>query len=395
MKTINEKLLIILLSGMMFFYACKKNDTENQPQVNGEYVLCTTSSFISPTGNIQKVGSLDTITSINNNNSLEYMTSGMYSYGNMLFSCNYTDNYIVRLKINDAGKIEEDVKIDVGGKTGKIWFKDSHTAYTYENSTFKIRIFDPTEMILKGQIDLSMLKRSDVPFMELYDIIERNGKLFVPINLALRWHSTAIDSVYIAVADVASLQFEKIIKSGMSQTAGGALHSCKAMAIDENKDIYFTAHLSNGTGGSSKPSGLMRIKSGATDFDDTYFWNLTEATNNHRADAFYYIGNGKAFITVGYPELLNPNNNMSLLLDPVFKWWFIDLKAKSAIELDLPVTKGFNTSWAIEYNKNYLLPIANNEETAIYEYSLTQGKQIRKIGTNGEPISFIELNTKK
>jgi hypothetical protein len=63
--------------------------------------------------------------------------------------------------------------------------------------------------------------------------------------------------------------------------------------------------------------------------------------------------------------------------------------------LDLPVTKGFNTSWAIVHKNNYLLPIANNQETAIYEYSLTQGKQIRKITTNGEPISFIELNTPK
>ncbi len=386
-----KKILIIFFIAPIFLFSCEEDE---MPVISGTgkgYVLVTMPSFVAPTSYMQVVESLDTA-SIDNSNAREYMSAGLFKYNNMYFSANYSDNFIVRFRVNDNGSLQEDLKMNLGGKPGRIWFKNENTAYTYENTSFKVKIFDPTEMFIKETIDLSMVKRDDVPFMELYDIIERDGKLFIPLNLSLQWHSAALDSVHIAVVDLQTKQFEKIIKSGKSQTAGAGILTRTCMAIDENNDLYFTAHLSTGGGGSSKPSALMRIKSGSTEFDSTYFWNLTEATGGKRAEAFHYMGNGKAFITVGYAELIDNDNAMSSILDPVYKWWYMDMNNKTVKELPLPVTKGFNTNWVQTYNGNYLLPIGNNDETGIYEYSLSENKVINKISTNGLPICLHEID---
>ncbi|MEE4284528.1 MAG: DUF4374 domain-containing protein [Mariniphaga sp.] len=377
---------------VMLASCSKENEQEiEEPEVEQEdtYVLITTPSFVSPVSYIQTINDLD-VPEIDNSGAAEYLTAGFYQHKNMFFSCNYTDNFVVRFLIDENNKLVEDLKIDLGGTTGKIWFKDDNTAYTYETTGFQVKIFDPTQMVIKETIDLSMLKRDDVPYMELYDVVERDGKLFIPVLLSTYPHSTALDSIHIAIIDLPSSSLEKVIKTGISQSVGAGIHSRICMGFDENKDLYLMAHLSSGLGGSSKPSGLLRIKSGSTEFDPEYFWNMTEATGQHIAESFHYIGNGKAFITVGYKGLINPNNLMSPILDPVYKWWIADLNAKTVKELGLPATKGFNTSWVFKYGDDYLIPIGNNNEQAIYKYNPESEQVTGKIITNGLPITFLQ-----
>jgi hypothetical protein len=227
--------------------------------------------------------------------------------------------------------------------------------------------------------------------MELYDVLERDDKLFIPLLLSTQPHSQALDSVHIAVVDLATDSFEKVIKTGITQSVGAGIHSRVCMGLDENNDLYMMAHLSSGLGGSSNPSGLLRIRSGVTDFDPDYFWNMTEATGQHIAESFHYIGNGKALITVGYKGLVNPDDLMSPILDPVYKWWLADLTNGTVGELNLPETKGFNTSWVLKDGNDYLIPIGNNQEEAIYRYNLESETVKGKILTNGLPIAFLKV----
>lgn len=390
MKRIFKLLLAVLLLA-----SCSKSESDtNEPGSESEntYILITTPSFVSPVSYIQTIDDLD-VPEIDNSGATEYLTAGFYQHKNMFFSCNYTDNFVVRFLIDENNKLVEDVKIDLGGTTGKIWFKNDNTAYTYETTGFQVKIFDPAQMVIKETIDLSMLKRADVPFMELYDVVERDGKLFIPLLLSTVPHSAALDSIHVAIIDLPSSSLEKVIKTDISQSVGAGIHTRVCMGLDENKDLYLMAHLSSGLGGSSKPSGLLRIKSGSTEFDPEYFWNMTEATGQHIAESFHYIGNGKAFITVGEKGLINPNNLMSPILDPVYKWWIADLNTKTVKELGLPATKGFNTSWVYEYGNDYLIPIGNNNEQAIYKYNLENEMVTGKIITNGLPITFLQLLT--
>jgi hypothetical protein len=387
-----KKAYLISLFGLLGL-SCSQDDPGPELPIPGgdRYVLVTTPSFVSPVSYYQTISDLD-VAEIDNSGATEYLTAGFYQYKNMFYSCNYTDNFITRFMLDDQDRLVEDVKIDLGGLTGRIWFKDDETAYSYTSTGFQVKIFDPTEMVIRESIDLSMLKRPDAPYMELYDVVDRDGKLFIPLLLSTKAHSEALDSIHIALVDLASSSLEKVIKTGISQSVGSGLHSRVCMGMDENKDLYMVAHLSSGLGGSDKPSGLLRIKSGSTEIDPDYFWNLTEATGDKRAESFHYIGKGKAFISVGYSELINPDDFMSPILDPVYKWWIADLNARSVEEMGLPVTKAFSASWVYPLGDEYLIPIANQEEEAMYRYNPATGSSSGKILTNGMPISFLEIN---
>jgi hypothetical protein len=56
----------------------------------------------------------------------------------------------------------------------------------------------------------------------------------------------------------------------------------------------------------------------------------------------------------------------------------------------LPATKGFNTSWVFKYGDDYLIPIGNNNEQAIYKYNPESEQVTGKIMTNGLPITFLQ-----
>ena len=203
------------------------DDPVEEPELPVEketFVLVTTPSFVSPVSYIQTIDDLD-VASIDNSNAREYLTAGFYQYKDMFYSCNYTDKFVTRFLIDDNNELVEDVKIDLGGTTGRIWFQDDQTAYTYENTGFQLKVFDPSDMIITKTIDLSMLKRDDAPFMELYDVIERDNKLFIPLLLSTYPHSAALDSVHIAVLSLPSGSLDKIIKTGITQSVGAGIHS--------------------------------------------------------------------------------------------------------------------------------------------------------------------------
>ena len=52
--------------------------------------------------------------------------------------------------------------------------------------------------------------------------------------------------------------------------------------------------------GINKAIGILRIKSGQTEFDETYFLNIEEKTNGGKIFWFDYVGNGKALARIYY-----------------------------------------------------------------------------------------------
>jgi hypothetical protein len=65
----------------------------------------------------------------------------------------------------------------------------------------------------------------------------------------------------------------------------------------------------------------------------------------------------------------------------------------SVKEMNLPETKGFNTSWVMKEGDDYLIPIGNKEEQAIYRYNLESETVKSKMLTNGLPITFLKVSS--
>lgn len=132
----------------------------------------------------------------------------------------------------------------------------------------------------------------------------RGDKLFIPFHKldAKGWFTTpSPDSAFVAVyswPDVGT-EPEKIIADPRTSNIG--VNGATTGLIEaENGDLYSFSSGSVMAGfwpKSTKPSGILRIKDGQTDFDNSYFFNITEATGGN-IFWFDYVGNNKAIARI-------------------------------------------------------------------------------------------------
>lgn len=105
------------------------------------------------------------------------------------------------------------------------------------------------------------------------------------------------DSTWVAVFSYPDLNLETVIKDNRTSYLGAYFKN--GLFVDENGDAY-------GFSGASvtvqqkivnkKPSAIVRIKAGTTEFDQSYFFNFEEKTNGYKINAARYVGNGKFLV---------------------------------------------------------------------------------------------------
>lgn len=117
------------------------------------------------------------------------------------------------------------------------------------------------------------------------------------------WTTSYPDSSWIAVYSYPDMQLEKVIRDNRTSSIG--LYFMDGLALTENGDVYAfspantmgqqgTEEVPNGT----KPSAVVRINAGTTEFDQNYFYNIEEASNGYYIGGWLYVGNGKAIATM-------------------------------------------------------------------------------------------------
>lgn len=133
----------------------------------------------------------------------------------------------------------------------------------------------------------------------------RGNKLFVPFHKldALGYFLTkSPDSAFIAVysyPDVGTAP-EKIISDARTSNIG-VNGSTTGLIETESGDLYSYscgAVMAGFSPASTKPSGILKIPAGSTDFDPTYFFNVETAANGGKIFWFDYIGGGKAIARI-------------------------------------------------------------------------------------------------
>ncbi|ABG60989.1 DUF4374 domain-containing protein [Cytophaga hutchinsonii] len=119
------------------------------------------------------------------------------------------------------------------------------------------------------------------------------------------FHTKYTDSTWVAVFSYPGLVYEKTIKDNRTGFIGYYFAQNGLRQI-ENGDVYaFSNAQVTGAGvtPSTKPSAAIRIKSGQSEFDQSYFFNIQSASGGHHLYREDYLGNGK-FLLVMYS---NPN----------------------------------------------------------------------------------------
>ena len=101
------------------------------------------------------------------------------------------------------------------------------------------------------------------------------------------------DSAWIAVLSYPSLTVEKVIRDNRTSYIGR--YFSNGLAVDEQGDVYaFSSSVATNSGKltSTKPSAITRVKSGTTEFDKSYFFNVEQASGGYNITSQVYVGKG-------------------------------------------------------------------------------------------------------
>ncbi|MDO5974016.1 DUF4374 domain-containing protein [Flavivirga jejuensis] len=226
-------------------------------------------------------------------------------------------------------------------------------------------------------------------------LLIRGDKLFVPYqvhDVGGQWQTLRPNSALMAVYSYPDVEENpiKIIEDDRTCNIG-VNASTSTLIKTEEDDIYSLSCGAVGAGFNTeavtKPSGILRIKNGETDFDESYFFNIEEKTGG-KIFGLSYLGNNMAIASIiNNPEVgeawsaYNTIYNQSLVI--------IDLVAQTVSNIDgIPLFKSgyFPTGVFVEEGKAYPTIVAENE-VAIYQIDIATGKATKGAIVKGKDLS--------
>lgn len=307
---LNKIGFILLFFGLYGCQVDNLNDENKEPKEDYssfDYVLATedastadiTRFFSFNLGAINPDRSYDLIQENNTFvNSDPSTSSGHHSFKNFIFSMakdkrGYSSTPgLFRLTLNTSNQIFIDSEIYIGKDnlfpSRKLVLVNENLGFYYNEDSGgqTIQAFNPLTMTLEGELDLRKdIKafRPNVQFEDEYgNNMVRTGslvmdykedKLYVSVvfleEANFNLISESEENFYLAVIDIPTFSFEKIIKYHGAQTVGFFVSENNPTTKDEDGNLYFCSWGWNQFN-EHKPSKVFRIKAGETDFDQDW-----------------------------------------------------------------------------------------------------------------------------
>ncbi|MEP6712064.1 MAG: hypothetical protein ABJA37_06600 [Ferruginibacter sp.] len=389
---------------MLTNYSCKKTETPVPVNTNkANYALSVTGGNY-PNQTTYLFGSnLFPTGSVGTGNAAELTSSGqMYKYGTNVYINTFGAPATLRkYEFDEAGKPKQTGSFSVPGlKTfGTVDFISETEAYAASNGYGgipKLVKFNPTTMQITGTIDMSSTHKAASVGGDYYlGMVHRDNNLFMGITYTNASGDPLYDSVFVAVIDKVAGTVTKVLadgRSGEMWTGGSdASFSPPTLVKDANNDIYVMGFASNG-----KPSGVLKIKNGTTDFDASYFFNLNTATGKPCL-GLYYFGSGQVF-TMRYADAVAYPFDLDASYNPLAaaEYYKIDLTAKTSlgnIAPTLPKLFGVSTFMTKWDNEKIYFNAPAATSNAVYSYQLSNGTVKKEFELSaGQCNGFTKLN---
>lgn len=290
--------------------------------------------------------------------------------------------------------------MDANSQPTSIVIVNETKAYVALMARAKILVINPSTMEKTGEIDIKDYGVGDSN-PDANQMVVRDGKLFVALAQMVGGFFPAADraKVDVLVIDVTSNTVEKMIteeSTAMSQPTR-PLESNKYMFTDEKNDIYMICE--GGFGGlQGHNCGILRIKSGETEFDTSYnmIINTTPIDNESNMAnilfAVQYKGNGKLYSLAVVPAYWG--NPASFVEDRVCVPVEIDLYEKTIKALNLPRSNPYGSIGL--YNNSVVFGLSTDTESGFFTYNPSTGEASANavINTTGAPSMFMHFGEK-
>lgn len=338
MRNINTILLIV--SGLILLSCVIDNidDENNQPKTDFsefEYILATEDST---TPDISRFFSFNLYETdpdfsydlIDDNNlfvnSDPSTSSGQHFFKNYIFSMakdkrGYSSTPgIYRLTLNTNNRVYIDSEIFVGKNnlfpSRKLCIVNEHTGFFYNEDIGQqtIQKFNPTTMTVGEQIDLRPYIESFRPGVQFQDAYGNNlvrtgslvldykaDKLYVSIAFLETANFNLIseneENFYLAVIDIPTFSFEKIIQYNGAKTVGFFVSENNPTSRDESGNLYFCSWGWNQFY-AHNPSKVFRIKNDETEFDTNWKIDIESLFGQGRVAQSIISYNNKIYLHI-------------------------------------------------------------------------------------------------
>ncbi len=372
---------VLAFGAIILFTKCsKKGEDTPTPDVPKEvnYAFAVVGG-VAPSLTTYIAGTADlNFTHLSNNNATEQPNfASMWHYKKAVYlTASGAPASMVKYEFDDKGIAVQKQKLIVPGANtfSSIEFISDDVAYaSVGGGLARVVKFNPVTMQITGEVNLTGILKPAAASTFYLGMKARGGKLFLGVYYG--GNADLLSKAYMAVIDLNTDAVEKLIED--DRTAGVFQNgsSANGIEVDEAGDMYVM-----GIGSPSRPSGILRIKKDATDFDPDYFMNL-DAVTGKSCRNFRLFGNGMAFVNrvvdESDPYELNGAN---------YEYYQIDLTAKASKGKvgSLPVIWGSSTGIIRKYTDGELLfSVSSASENAIYTYAIANGSLTKKFTLDG------------
>ena len=184
------------------------------------------------------------------------------------------------------------------------------------------------------------------------------------------------DECWVAIFDDETLQNRRLLRTDKISYAAGRNKSQYYQMVwgVESGDVYvfspsYAKSMSDARQQTTLPAGVVRIKAGEQEFDDSYYVNLEALSNGRSFQRTWYIGDGK-FLMLMYDSVLEPGKSMVANELAIF-----DAEAATLTYVTgLPssdVISGFGNAPYSEGDKCYIAVTTTDNYPAIYSIDTT------------------------
>lgn len=301
-----------LLFATLGLVACDKEDTQLKVEAGITYALKTTGTdeteFLLTTQDLME-GELSAV------NSGVEQTGWRFYYpvGKTLFASGYSaDNQCAAYAINEKGEME---------KKGEFIFDNALEAFGAADDGSTLLAMEIPRAGFQNRrlyfIDANTVGVKKIVGTKIFESLPdslvawptalkvRGDKLFIPfhkLDVQGNFSTPQPDGASVAVYSYPNVGNtpEKIITDNRTSQIG--VNGATTGLIEaDNGDLYsFScgAVLAGFSALPTKPSGILKIPAGQTDFDPTYFFDIEAATGGGKLFWFDYVGNNKALARI-------------------------------------------------------------------------------------------------
>ncbi|MFT3948191.1 MAG: hypothetical protein QM763_14570 [Agriterribacter sp.] len=389
---------IVIATTIITLAACKKNDDGGGSQQNDLDKFVITTNITSSNPVIGYVGTFKdvNITSYTNAKARQFTQYPFVElYKDYVFVLpNKGSDVVKKFKRQPDGTLSDEgsITMPAGSVTVDMVVESDTKAYISLWTAGKIAVINPSTMQLINYIDLTSYALGGDGSPDPTNLLLKDNKLYVACVQTTDGY-TSQHPAQILIIDLAN--GNAITSTTDSRTTwAGSVDDQHSMFLDENGDLYIFCVASYGLGGPSQKCGYLRIKSGQSQFDPSYFfnvadYNIADITGN-KVDYLQhmsYAGSGIIYSTGNiYALASNPPDYIN---DRVLGSFKVDLINKTITKLNLPYSNSY-AGCVMAYQNKVYWGLATATGVGIYSYdpaTNTAGAN-PVITTQGDPGSI-------